>query len=266
MGRRVWTGLLVTSMIVTTASADRLHLEGGGVIDAPRWWIEGDNILYEGPAGTVGLPRAMVVRIESAASTDGGVGQSETTSTPIDERSKRPTATPEPPRAWATPEDRSRAEARQMMDEAVEALQAREFETASDLFFRVLGEVPSSNNARIGYALCEISLGRNERALPIVLEGLSQDPENADLHELLGDLRNRDERVDDALRSWKEAFELRPTDRLRDKILKGERELHAGRDYRFTATAHFNIRYDGDLAPQLAEDVTDYLEERSTLR
>jgi hypothetical protein len=96
----------------------------------------------------------------------------------------------------------------------------------------------------------------------MVLEGLAREPDNPDLHELLGDLRNREERVDEAVREWKEAFRYSPNDRIREKILKGERELHAGRDYDFTATAHFNIRYDGDLAPQLAEAVTDYLEDR----
>jgi tetratricopeptide (TPR) repeat protein len=243
------------------AMADRLHLEGGGIVEVDRWWVEGETILYEGPAGTVGLPRSLVVTIEATEPVDGGMPLAETPGEPVAERSSgvTPMTVPNP---WETRDDRTRAEVRRMMDEAIAAASDREFETASDLFLRVLAEDSSVNEARIGYALCEVALGRNERALPMVLEGLSQVPDNADLHELLGDLRNAEERVDEAVREWKEAFRLSPSDRRREKILKGERELHAGRDYGFTATAHFNIRYDGDIAPQLAEEITDYLEER----
>jgi tetratricopeptide (TPR) repeat protein len=243
------------------ASADRLHLEGGGIVEVDRWWVDGETILYEGPAGTVGLPRSMVVTIEATDAADGGMARSEAPQTAVEPPSSgaRPIAVAGP---WETHDDRTRTEVRRMMDEAVAAATDREFETASDLFLRVLGEDPSVNQARVGYALCEIALGRNERALPMVLEGLSQAPDSADLHELLGDLRDAEERVDDAVREWKEAFRLSPSDRRREKILKGERELHAGRDYGFTATAHFNIRYDGDIAPTLAEEITDYLEER----
>ena len=49
-----------------SARADRLHLSGGGVLEVERWWIEGQTVMYESPAGTVGLPRASVVRIEAS--------------------------------------------------------------------------------------------------------------------------------------------------------------------------------------------------------
>ena len=253
--------VLLASIATLPVMADRLHLEGGGIVEVDRWWLEGETILYEGPAGTVGLPRSLVVMIEATDTPDGGVARAEPPQEPVQERSSgsRPIAVPRP---WETHDDRTRTDVRRMMNEAIAAASDREFETASDLFLRVLGEDTSVNEARIGYALCEIALGRNERALPMVLEGLSKAPDNPDLHELLGDLRNGEERVDEAVREWKEAFELSPSDRLREKILKGERELHAGRDYGFTATAHFNIRYDGDIAPQLAEEITDYLEQR----
>jgi tetratricopeptide (TPR) repeat protein len=238
--------------------ADRLHLEGGGTVDVDRWWVEGETLLYEGPAGTVGLPRSMVLKIEATDAGGGAVGQA---APPVTPRPSHPAAAPVAS-PWETREDRSRGEVHRLMNEAIAAASEREFEAASDLFLRVLGEDSSVIEARIGYALCEIALGRHERALPMVLEGLSLEPDHPDLHELLGDLRNSEERVDEAVREWKEAFRLAPSDRLREKILKGERELHAGRDYDFTATAHFNIRYDGDIAPQIAEEITDYLEER----
>lgn len=257
--RRLWVATCLTAVLgaLGTARADRLHLEGGGVIEAEAWWVEGETLHYAGPAGTVGIPRSLVVRIEATEPPDPAVEASE----PPPRKSPALVRTPPAP-PWETPEAREFGAIRQLMDEAVAALTAREFDTASDLFYRVVETNGSVDAARVGYALAELALGRDERALPVVLDGLNRAPSNADLHELLGDIRNREERVEDAIRAWNEAFALSPNDRLRDKILMGERELNAGRNYDFTATAHFNVRHDGDLSPALAEEVIDHLEER----
>ena len=62
----------------------------------------------------------------------------------------------------------------------------------------------------------------------------------------------REERVEEALTSWRRAFDLEPGDRLRDKILKAERELAVSRNYDYAASPHFNLRYDGDVDVDLA--------------
>jgi tetratricopeptide (TPR) repeat protein len=260
--RRVWiaTCIAVSLGAFATARADRLHLEGGGTIEVEAWWVDGETLRYTGPAGTVGIPRSLVIRIEESAETpDAGVDAAEP---PRRDPPANVRTAPTPPPPWPTSETREVAGMRQVMDEAVAALKAREFSRASDLFYRVLETNGGVNAARVGYALSELALGRDERALPVVLDGLAQEPSNADLHELLGDIRNREERVDDAIRSWNDAFALAPNDRLREKILMGERELNAGRNYDFTTTAHFNVRHDGDLSPALADEVVDHLEQR----
>ena len=147
-----------------------------------------------------------------------------------------------------------------LADEGSDALKRKDFETASLKFHEILEADPSQSGARVGYALSEIALGRDPMALSVILDGLARDGGDPDLHELLGDLRNREERVEDALEAWREAFRLSPNDRLREKILKGEREQHAGRDYSFSAAPHFNVRFDGNLDPALAEAVGDFLE------
>jgi len=255
---RVFIGLMLLSP--GPVLADRLHLEGGGILEADSWWVEGETIQYQGQAGTIGIPRSIVVRIEPSDPAGTGTLESPSKTSPPRGAVEAPPP-PGSPRPWETKEDRDGAEAQRLLKEAVQALTTREFETASSLFLRTLQLRPSVTSARVGYALGEIALGRDERALPVILEGLVQDPADADLNELLGDLRNREELVADAVRSWKEAFRLSPNDRLRDKIMKGERELHAGRNYDFTATAHFNIRHDGTLAPELASEIIDFLED-----
>jgi hypothetical protein len=115
---------------------------------------------------------------------------------------------------------------------------------------------------RVGYALTQIALGEDDLALSVVLDALAREPRQPTLLELLGDLQNREEKVEDALRSWKEAFRQSANDRLRDKILKAERELHVGRDYALSLSSHFNLRYDGEVDLELADAVIEFLEEQ----
>ena len=216
------------------------------MIDAERWWFDGETLRVESASGSVGIPRSLLVRVE-----------------------KGPAATPpdSPARGAATPV--SIAPARAKDPEAVAAFTAanvalavRDFETAVMRFDDVIRIEPREASARVGYAIAEMALGRDQAALVVVLDGLAFDPRSAPLHEVLGDLRDRDERVEDALASWREAFRLAPGDRVRDKIVKGERELTAARDYAFSAAAHFNMRYEGDLDLDLVAALTDFLEDR----
>ncbi len=153
-------------------------------------------------------------------------------------------------------------EAAAKLEKGSAALRASDFESAASFFRAALDLVPSSNDARVGLALAEIRLGRDESALSVVLDGLAAEPESSGLLEIFGDLRNRQEDVDGALRAWSEAFRLAPNDRLREKIVKAERELQAGRGYTFSATPHFNLRHDGDLDPDLAAEIARWLEDR----
>jgi len=164
----------------------------------------------------------------------------------------------------ATPESvRVPREVAERMQEANRALLAREYQHAADLYRALMSEVDVDvQEPRVGYALAQIKLGEDDLALSVVLDGLAHDPHHPSLLELLGDLRNGQERVADALRAWKDAFHLAPNDRLRDKIVKAERELAAGRDYAIGMSSHFNVRYDGELDDSLAEAVTDYLEKQ----
>lgn len=245
-------GLCALLALCAPLFADRLHLESGGTIDTDSWWIDGDWLMYEGENGTVGVPRAAVVRIESG--------------TP-DETASRPAG-------WNAPEGDGRpasrggldsvdpARLRRLLEQGESAIRGRDFERAASYFLEAVNAAPDLHAARVGYAVSEIALGRDGLALSVIQDGLARDPDRPDLLELLGDLRYREERVEDALDSWRRAFELEPGDRLRDKILKAERELSASRDYDFSASSHFNLRYDGEVDDDLASAVMDHLEEQ----
>jgi tetratricopeptide (TPR) repeat protein len=244
-------GLLWLAFAAAPLLADRLHLESGGRIDTDSWWIDGDWILYEGENGTVGIPRSAVIRIESG----------------------EPTESPGRISGWNAPDGQGRSaprgldavdptRLRDLLERGQAAIQQRDFDRASAYFLEAVNAAPDLHVARVGYAASEIALGRDGLALSVVQDGLARDPDQPQLLELLGDLRYREERVEDALVSWRRAFDLDPGDRLRDKILKAERELGASRDYDFAASSHFNLRYDGEIDVELASAVMEHLEEQ----
>lgn len=237
--------LAAACAVAPPAHADRLHLRGGGVIDAARWWIDGDTLHVESEGGTIGLPRSELVSVERTA--------------PAPKRAAP--APPVRPVSAIGSDAEALQKAERLMAEGNAALAARDFDTAIARFYAVIDVVPDEPGPRVGYAMAEMALGRDAMALPVVLDGLVRRPSDPELQEVLGDLRNRDERVDDALAAWKESFRIAPNDRVRAKIEKAERELAAARNYRFTAAPHFNVKYDGELDPDLAAQVTDYLED-----
>jgi hypothetical protein len=116
--------------------------------------------------------------------------------------------------------------------------------------------------ARVGYAVSEIELQHDGLALSVVLDGIHLDPDRHELHLLLGELRYRDERLDDALEAFRRAFSIQPGDTLRERIFKVERELNASRYYDFASSSHFNLRYDGAVDLALAGAMIDYLEDQ----
>jgi tetratricopeptide (TPR) repeat protein len=245
---RAASGVVFASVLLASAAAraDVLHLQGGGTIEAEHWWIEGSTLHIESAGGVYGLPRAMLVRVEPQAS-----------------RAKaKPPTPPAAPRTAPMPQLHVSPEIAEKMNDGNAALAARDFDRAAMRFYEVIQAEPEAVGPRIGYAAAEMAQGRDAMALPVILDGLVRDPGVADLHEILGDLRDREERVDEALASWREAFRLDPSDRVRDRIVRAERELAAGRDYAFSAAAHFTLRYDGALDQDLVASVTDFLEDR----
>jgi len=235
----LWVTLLVTGASAALA-AERLHLENGGHIDVDRSWISGSTLFYEDAGGTVGIPRSMVARIER-----------------IPDR----LPSPSPPPIETIP-DRSGGEIRASLLEAKEALERRDYEMASSRFWSLIQDRPDLYTARVGYAVSQIGLENDGLALSVVLDGISREPDRPELYVLLGQLRYREDRLDDALRAWTHAFELAPTDDLRDLLIKVERELRTSQDYDFSASTHFNLHYDDSVDLELAHSVLDYLEEQ----
>jgi hypothetical protein len=222
----------------------RVHFVSGGSITGERAWTEDGNLWVESGKGVVGFPVDLVARVDS-----------------VDDPEREPLrATASRPVHDETQEERDLSE----IQEASGALREGDVDRAALLFHRALQDAPERPDARLGYALAEMLRGRDPVALAVVLDGLVLTPDDPGLLEILGDLRDREERVEDALRSWRKAHLLAPNSRLEEKIARGERELLAGRDYSFSATSHFTVRHDGELDENFSGSIVDHLEDRWT--
>src|SRR5262249_3039593 len=86
-------------------------------------------------------------------------------------------------------------------------------------------------------------------------------PDDPDLHALLGDVYNGQERTEEALAEWKRAYELRPNEGLKGRIDKLTRERSIDGAYRQSDAAHFTLKYDGEKAgADLGGQILEYLE------
>ncbi|MFQ5767980.1 MAG: hypothetical protein ACE5ID_08360, partial [Acidobacteriota bacterium] len=137
----------------------------------------------------------------------------------------------------------------------------RHFTTASSLFLDLMESHPNLAVARIGYAVSQMALDHNAAALEAVLEGRQRTPGVARLHELLGDLMFRADRLEEALAAWRQAQALEASARLTEKIDRGTRLLNASRVYRSSTSAHFVVRHDDKVDGSLAAQVLKELEQ-----
>jgi tetratricopeptide (TPR) repeat protein len=66
--RKTGGSLLVVALLGAGAAADTIILTNGHVIDADRAWFEGNEVRYEKNGGIFGVPKTMVVRVDSHSS------------------------------------------------------------------------------------------------------------------------------------------------------------------------------------------------------
>ena len=66
--RKTGASLLVIALLGAGGAADTVTLTNGHVIEADRAWFEGNEVRYEKNGGIYGVPKTMVVRVDSHSS------------------------------------------------------------------------------------------------------------------------------------------------------------------------------------------------------
>jgi len=143
------------------------------------------------------------------------------------------------------------------------ALLAGDADGAILAYERALGLDPSLTSARVNLAIALLSQGRNREALAEIEATLQEEPDHPDGLFLRGEALYREERMEEAIGSWRRAEEVSPSARTRKRLEKAEREQEVAGNYLRTGGAHFTLRLEADGGGGgLEREILAFLEER----
>ncbi len=276
---------------LSAARADLVRLKNGGSIAADSW-VEKDGmvIIHQGDR-SIQVPRADVAEIikQPAVPTSPATGKVEG---PVGV-TRPPAQPPAPGNAPAAPgiappaADISPEEAKRLIEDLKrrvrdlpmaratnerklvllltrlggEAYRRRDYDQARARFQEALGVDEHNAGAQFGLAACYLAQGQDIYARSTLERALIDHPKDPDLLALMGEVYYGQERPEDAISAWQQAFAIRPDQVVRERIDKVQRELSIDHDYRRSDAAHFTIKYDGERAgPDLSREIGDYLE------
>ena len=276
--------LLLSIVVPGLVSADTIFLKNGRTIDASNVIQEKGRVSFDTATGHLSLPSSIVDHIvREAAPLNPSAG------TPHDRAANLPIA---PPSALNTPvaDESSRAAIRDGSID-LDLLAKLESEANANSNRSTIARVVAAESAAAQF---EITVGDFEKAAAHYQVGLRFDPDNvgllletAYLHlrrseysaalDLLDRARRIEpesveaaklsgwayyglNRVDDAVSEWKRAIALKPDAEIEHALEKAERDAREEASYREGATSHFQLRYNGDAAPELAHEVLQTLE------
>jgi tetratricopeptide (TPR) repeat protein len=269
--------LVLLLAVAAPARADTIVLKNGRRIVALSIVDEGDKVRYQTSAGELTLPKSIVDHIE-----------------------KGTVAMPDSPAAAAanlkitppTMEASAAIEKSAVHDGAIDREYLAKVEGAAH------SRSPEANGAAAlalhAAAQFELSRGDTEHALadertaltyapedPVILMNVaylhlrrseykasleylerarSVAPENPDVAKLAGWAYYGTNKLDEAVREWQRALELRPDAEVQRALDKAQRDRREEENYRENESSHFTLRYSGGAQPDLAREILRALE------
>ena len=276
--------LCLASAIPGDTFADTIYLKNGRKIVATHVVQENGQVSYETSAGRFSFPVSIVDRVVHDDSSFNSAAGS-----PSDRAANLPIA---PPTAMAAPPKDAAANAA-VRDGSIDndLLSKLESEASANPSPTAVARVVAAESAAAQF---EISVGNFERAVDHFNVGLRFDSENIGLlleaaylhlkrseYSAAVDLLDRARRIDpdsaevaklsgwayyglnraaDAVTQWKRAMELKPDEETKHALEKAERDAQEEAEYHEGETIHFQLKYNGGAAPELARDVLKTLD------
>jgi tetratricopeptide (TPR) repeat protein len=272
--------VVLLSVCLSTARADKIVLKNGRKIEAANVTEDAHKVYYETAAGQLSIPKSIVDHIEKGLT---GVMNS-----PAAEAANLPMA---PPTVEATA-DAAEIDSAAVHDGAVD----REYIGHVESEARG-GSAKANEKAALAHhaaAQFELAHGDLEHALtdertaitfqpeePVLLTNLAYlylkrsefkqaidylerakrfAPDSPDIYKLEGWAYYGMNRPDQAVKEWKKAMVLRPDSDTRAALEKAQRDKAEEESYKENESAHFQLKYNGAAAPQLAREVLHTLE------
>lgn len=267
---------------VSFAWADTIVLKNGRRIVAVSATEEGGKVSFETSSGHMSLPLSIVAHIErdnQGSLPSSGLSMN-AADVPASAPGLVPSATASEAEAAAVHNgavdtaylSRLDAEARRGARAAVEKTVAAHYAAgqfllskgdwshAADQYHRALAFDPNSVPLLLNLAVLDLKQSQFAEALEPLERARSLARNSPDVAKLMGWAFYGSNRLDQAVEEWKRAEELRPDPEVERALEKAERDRAEERDYREGETAHFDLKYYGGAAPDLARGILRTLE------
>jgi tetratricopeptide (TPR) repeat protein len=277
--RPIWSGLLLASLCPFFVRADTIYLKNGRQIQGTNVVRQSGKVTFETAAGTMSLPEALVDRIVKG---EPPIGPQKSSPSAVAELSM---AAPSSGDLAPTPQSilkngaidqdaLAQIDAKTSTHSADALARAAEAEFAASRFElnqhnigaalqhgeRALAFAPDQAPLLLNAAYLHLRRGEYQPALDLLEKARRSDPNSPDIAKLTGWADYGLNRLADAVAEWKRSQQQNPDSDVARALDKAQRDLDVENSFRENRSAHFDLHYYGEAAPQLARDVLRALE------
>jgi len=280
MSLRAPIGACALLVVASCAAADTIVLKNGRRIVAENVTEDAAHVNYETPAGELSLPKEIVERIDR-----GGFGGASAARALPDGMVTPPRVEPasgyEDVASLAV-HDRAidlayleRLESEAQTGSAIALARVAAAHHAAAQFLLAKGDVegamshyrralifaPDNLGLLLNLGVLDLRENQFSAAVGPLEHARRVAPDSVDTAKLLGWAYYNGNRIDQAIAEWKRAERLRSDPQVEQALAKAQRDQAAEESYREGETAHFDLKYYGGAAPELARGVLHALEE-----
>ena len=254
-------------------------LKNGRRITAETVTDDGEHVTYLTPAGQLSLPKSIVARIEK--DDYGYSSASHSTEPPVSAPEIEPVRGYEDVAALAVHDNqidfgylsRLESDARSGGAAAIAKVTAAHFSAAQflvakgdpdaaiDHYREALAFAPDNTGLLLNLAVLYLRESQFGKALDPLERARRAAPDSADVAKLMGWSYYGANKMDRAIEEWQRAEKLRPDPEVQAALEKAQRDQAEEESYREGETAHFDLKYNGSAAPDLARGILRALED-----
>jgi tetratricopeptide (TPR) repeat protein len=267
------------ALTASCASADVIVLKNGNRIVGMNVTADGDRVTYLTAAGQLSIPKSIVARIERDDFSFSS-GSSSSIPPPVSTPEIKPAAGYEEVTQKTVHDggvdyayiERLESDARTGSPETANKVAAARYAAAQ--FFLSKGATDSAieqyrqglefapNNFGLLMNLAALYLRESQfsEALNPLQQAREVSPNSADVYKLMGWAYYGANKTGEAIEAWKQAVLLRADPDVVEALKKAEHDQSVESDYREGETAHFDLKYYGGAAPDLARGILSALE------
>jgi tetratricopeptide (TPR) repeat protein len=270
---------IAVALAASCASADVIVLKNGNRIVGMNATTSGDRVTYLTSAGQLSIPKSIVARIErddfSFAS-----GNNSSIAPPVSTPEIKPAAGYEEVTQKTVHDggvdyayiERLESDARSGSPQAINKVAAAHYaaaqfflstndaDSAIEQFRQGLEFAPHNFGLLMNLAALYLRESQFTDALNPLEQAREISPASADVYKLMGWAYYGANKTGQAIDAWKQAVKLRADPDVVAALKKAERDQAAESNYREGDTAHFELKYYGGAAPELARGILSALE------